>query len=66
MNVQPHSKQLYELASGQLLCSFLFSASLTAVTMDLAEHWLFVGGANGSISQINLFIQVVGLGACVD
>ena len=53
------SIQLYELASGQLLCSFLFSFGLTAVTMDLGEHWLFVGGANGSIAQINLFTQVL-------
>ena len=37
----------------------VFSFGLTAVTMDLGEHWLFVGGANGSIAQINLFTQVL-------
>ena len=50
--------QLYELSSGSLLCSFLFDFGLTAVTMDLAEQRLFVGGSNGQISQINLFSYV--------
>ena len=50
--------QLYELSSGRLLCSFLFDFGLTKVTMDLAEHRLFVGGSTGKIAQVNLFLQV--------
>jgi len=50
--------QLYELSSGTLLCSFLFDFGLTAVTMDLAEYRLFVGGSTGRIAQVNLFLQV--------
>lgn len=52
--------QLYEMASGRLLCSLLFGFSLTAVTMDTTEQWLFVGGATGRIAQVNLFLQVRG------
>lgn len=52
--------QLYDMASGRLLCSLLFGFSLTAVTMDTTEQWLFVGGATGKIAQVNLFLQVKG------
>ena len=48
------------MASGHLLCSLLFGFSLTAVTMDTTEQWLFVGGATGKIAQVNLFLQVRG------
>lgn len=50
--------QLYDLASGCLLCSVLFGFTLTAVTMDAGEQRLFVGGATGRIAQVNLFLQV--------
>ena len=50
--------QLYELSTGTLLCSILFDFGLTAVTMDLNEYFLFVGGSNGQISQVNLFTHV--------
>ena len=33
--------------------------------MDLGEYWLFVGGTNGSILQINLFTQVHKLISCI-
>jgi pre-rRNA-processing protein IPI3 len=49
--------KLYDMASGRLLCSLLFGFSLTAVTMDMAEQWLFVGGATGRLAQVNLFLQ---------
>ncbi|CAI8012864.1 WD repeat-containing protein 18 [Geodia barretti] len=49
--------KLYDMASGQLLCSVLFGFSLTAVAMDTAEQWLFVGGATGRISRVNLTLQ---------
>ena len=52
------STQLYDLSSGSMLCSILFGFSLTAVAMDAAERWLFVGGATGQIEQVNLFLQV--------
>ena len=41
-----------------MLCSLLFDAPLTAVTMDTLQTWLFVGASNGSITQINLFLPV--------
>ncbi len=50
--------QIYELCSGRLLCSFLFDFGVTSVTMDLAEYRLFVGGSNGKIAQVNLFLGV--------
>ena len=52
------SLQLYELASGQLLCSLLFDFGLTCVALDLAEYRLFAGGSNGKIAHIDLFLQV--------
>ena len=50
--------QLYELSSGQLLCSLLFDSGLTSVAVDLAAHRLFVGGSTGKIFQVNLFLHV--------
>lgn len=50
--------QVYELASGTLLCSFLFNFGLTSVTLDLPEQWIFVGAGNGNIFQVNLQSKV--------
>lgn len=32
--------------------------ALTSVVMDKAEQLTFVGGVNGKIAQVNLFLQV--------
>ena len=51
-------EKVYEIASGNLLCSILFGCGLTCVTLDLAEQWLFSGASNGNIFQVNLFSKV--------
>ncbi len=53
-----YAMQVYELSSGSLLCSILFDFGLTSVTMDANEYFLFVGGFNGTISQVNLYTHV--------
>ncbi|XP_064386089.1 WD repeat-containing protein 18-like [Halichondria panicea] len=50
--------KVYELSSGSLLCSILFDFGLTSVTMDANEYFLFVGGFNGTISQVNLYTHL--------
>ena len=42
------------MASGIMLCSFLFDTGLTAVTMDLSENFLFIGGITGKIHVLTL------------
>ena len=46
--------QLWEVSSGELLLSVLFDVGVLAVTMDLAEHYMFCGGSDGSIFQVDL------------
>ncbi|KAJ7372545.1 hypothetical protein OS493_019054 [Desmophyllum pertusum] len=47
--------KLYDLSSGELLCSFVFDVGVTAVAMDAAEQSLFAGCVDGSIYQVELF-----------
>lgn len=47
--------KLYNLSSGELLCSFVFDVGVTAVTMDAAEQNCFAGGTDGYIYQVELF-----------
>ena len=54
----PFFIQLYDLSSGELLCSFVFDVGVTAVTMDSAEQNLFAGCTDGNIYQVKLFKQV--------
>lgn len=46
------------MASGQLLCSFLFETGISSVAMDMAESFLFVGSITGKIHVINLIMVV--------
>ncbi|CAH3026839.1 unnamed protein product [Porites evermanni] len=46
--------KLYDLSSGELLCSFVFNVGVTAVTMDTSEQSLFAGCTNGHIYQVEL------------
>lgn len=50
--------QLYDLSSGELLCSFVFDVGVKSVTMDYAEQNLFAGCADGSIYQVELSRRV--------
>ncbi len=51
--------QLWELSSGELLCSFVFDTSVTSVVMDGCEARLYAGTINGNIYQVNLYQQVI-------
>lgn len=46
--------KLYDLASGTLLLSLVFDCLLSAVTMDITEVEVFVGGSDGNIYQFGL------------
>ena len=46
--------QLYDLSSGELLCSFIFGNGITSVTLDPAELNLYAGAVDGSIYQVQL------------
>lgn len=46
--------QLYDLSSGELLCSFVFDVGVRAVIMDPSEQNLFAGCVNGNIYQVEL------------
>ncbi|XP_074641136.1 WD repeat-containing protein 18-like [Tubulanus polymorphus] len=50
--------KLWDLSSGELLCSFLFESCITSVMMDPAEHHLFSGGVHGQIYQVNLYDKI--------
>ena len=50
---------MYDLSSGHLICSFVFDAAITAVTMDIAEHHLFAGSVSGDIFVAHLYAQVI-------
>ncbi|KJE97530.1 hypothetical protein CAOG_07371 [Capsaspora owczarzaki ATCC 30864] len=49
--------KLWELASGILLCSFVFPTSISSVLVDPAELLLIAGGADGHIYPINIHEQ---------
>ncbi|KAK2541926.1 Wdr18 [Columba livia] len=46
--------KLWEVSSGDLLLSVLFDVGIMAVTLDLAEYYMFCGGMDGSIFQVEL------------
>ena len=50
--------QLYDLMSGELLCSFVFDNGITSLIMDAAELNLFAGSVDGTIYQVELFKPV--------
>ncbi|KAL5016239.1 hypothetical protein ScPMuIL_005828 [Solemya velum] len=51
--------KLWDLSSGQLLCTFIFDVSIMSVTMDTTEFRLFAGGSNGTIYTVNLYAEPV-------
>ncbi|XP_014778905.1 WD repeat-containing protein 18 [Octopus bimaculoides] len=46
--------KFWDLATGRLLCSFMFSESLLSVTMNMAENRLYAGGSSGKIYVVDL------------
>lgn len=50
--------RLYDVNSGELLCTFVFEVGICSVVMDPAEYRLFAGGSSGSIYAVNLFETV--------
>ncbi|XP_038048638.1 WD repeat-containing protein 18-like isoform X2 [Patiria miniata] len=51
--------KLWDLATGQLLCNFVFDSPVCSVAMDMAEYHLFAGCSDGNIYQVNLFASPV-------
>ncbi|KAF7237100.1 WD repeat-containing protein 18 [Varanus komodoensis] len=47
--------RLWEISSGNLLLSVVFEVSIMSVTLDLTEYYMFCGGMDGSIFQVELF-----------
>lgn len=47
-----------ELASGQLLRSFVFESGVTSLSFDPAEQNLFVGLVSGAIGQVCFSVKV--------
>ena len=50
--------QVWEMASGALLCSMYFESAISAVAVDNAESRLFAGSITGNIYLVDLFAQV--------
>nr|XP_033811764.1 WD repeat-containing protein 18 isoform X1 [Geotrypetes seraphini] len=51
--------KLWEISSGELLMSVLFDVRIMAVTLDPSEYFMFCGGTDGSIFQVDLCAQPV-------
>ncbi|XP_051893741.1 WD repeat-containing protein 18 isoform X3 [Pristis pectinata] len=47
--------KLWEISCGELLMSVLFDVGIMSVALDPCEYYLFCGGNDGSIFQVNLF-----------
>ncbi|XP_035216728.1 WD repeat-containing protein 18-like [Stegodyphus dumicola] len=50
--------KLYELATGNILCSVCMDLPLTSVAMDHFENFLLLGAQNGKIYKVNIFSQL--------
>ncbi|XP_054835109.1 WD repeat-containing protein 18 [Eublepharis macularius] len=46
--------KLWEISSGDLLLSVVFDVGIMSVTLDLTEYFMFCGGMDGSIFQVDL------------
>ncbi|XP_048758820.1 WD repeat-containing protein 18-like isoform X2 [Ostrea edulis] len=47
--------RLYDVNSGEVLCTFVFEVAICSVVLDSAEFRLFAGSSTGSIYAVNLF-----------
>lgn len=47
--------RLFDVNSGELLCTFVFEVGICSVVLDPAEFRLFAGSSSGSIYAVNLF-----------
>ncbi|XP_041359001.1 WD repeat-containing protein 18-like [Gigantopelta aegis] len=52
-----HTCKLWDIASGSLLCTFVFDVGISSITMDMAEFRIFAGGTNGNIFAVNMYGQ---------
>ncbi|ELT93327.1 hypothetical protein CAPTEDRAFT_176002 [Capitella teleta] len=50
--------KLLELASGQLLCSFVFDCEVTSIIMDAPEQNMYAGLVNGHVCQVRLYEEI--------
>lgn len=50
--------RLFDVNSGELLCTFVFEVGICSVVLDPAEFRLFAGSSSGSIYAVNLFETV--------
>ena len=50
--------QLWDLNTGEALCTFMFDVAIHSVTMDVSEFRLYAGGSSGHIFCVNLFESV--------
>uniref|UniRef100_A0ACB8F1L2 WD repeat-containing protein 18 n=1 Tax=Sphaerodactylus townsendi TaxID=933632 RepID=A0ACB8F1L2_9SAUR len=46
--------KLWEISSGDLLLSVVFDVGIMSVTLDLTEYFMFCGGMDGSVFQVDL------------
>ncbi|XP_071118662.1 WD repeat-containing protein 18-like [Haliotis cracherodii] len=51
--------KLWDLCSGELLCTLVFDSCITAVAMDNMELRVFAGDSNGNIHSVAMFTQPV-------
>lgn len=47
--------KLWDLLSGTEVCSIIVPCSLFAAVMDPSEHFLYMGGSNGRVYQVNVY-----------
>jgi hypothetical protein len=52
----PPFSQIWELASGTLLCSLVFPAAVTSVVVDPAEFTLVAGASTGALYNVSLYV----------
>ena len=53
--------QMYDFATGSLLCTFLFDFPPMAVQLHPSTDWIIVGGKTGVVAMIPLFLPVSAL-----
>jgi len=47
--------KIWDIPSGSMICSIIFPTGLTCIAMDPSERFLFVGGMDSRVFQMDLF-----------
>lgn len=47
--------KVWDLFSGSELCSVVVPCSILSASMDPSEHFLYMGGSNGRVYQVNIY-----------